>query len=682
MTNLEFLAWLFYPQKPFTVSVEGDPAKGRYGYTPPEELNDDWNNYFCVSVVEPQRRLVENFRALHCLVVDDVGPKVEAKALERLLGPPHWIVETSPGNFQWGWRLSQPVTDLAVANGLVEALCRATGISDMAGVNRLVRLPVGRNWKPGIDGFRSKFVAPMPRSAIPVEHVIRALEAVPVVPELHNKPFLPPHEDPVVLALEEAGKRCEPKSRAGHYDVQCPWVADHTGGRDDGAVYIAPSGFKCHHGHCAGKTFADFRKTLGLTALLIDEAEEKAVLLRLMEETGSEVEGDARAPEADGASTVEADSPEGPPRPGGSLVFYTAERFTDGDAFIPLEDVGEHFPRRWLFQDVVPGCVPWVIYGPGGIGKSRLGLALCMSVATGLPFGDAFRPADENGAQVLFLSQEDDAPDMAWRFLTQLEVMAQRDSRWREPEYQRRLRENFHSADLPFAQSVDVKFKAAMRAFQKRYGSQRLIVYDPLTLFWDHSDAESDMFKAQGVARTFRTLIDISKAYCPVGETWSVGMLHHRNKEGTMYGSVMIEAQSRLVFSMERDENASQLGLNRATLTCKKVNGLDLTDRSIDLDMDATAAAMWPISDFVRMTPEQRVARLITQGTVDWTLTPTELKNVLYKRVEFGATRAERQKVVDRVFKKWGDATNGDLEIFGLRHGKYNRVIPMGADDE
>ena len=104
------------------------------------------NNLFAVSTYKhgSSGRKVANFSAMHVLVADDVGTKAKAPPLE-----PSYKLETSPGNFQWGYILEDPITDGDLADRLVDALI-AVGYCD-AGADgpraRYVRLP-GINGKP------------------------------------------------------------------------------------------------------------------------------------------------------------------------------------------------------------------------------------------------------------------------------------------------------------------------------------------------------------------------------------------------------------------------------------------------------------------------------------------------------------------------------------------------------
>ena len=282
VTNKQFLNHVFGSAEGerFICSFKGDPGSQRsYSRHPNEFPDPEANNFFCVSLLNKEedgtvRRTPGNFRSLHVLVVDDVHSKIPRIQVESTLGVPSYKIETSPGNEQWGYVLEPAVIDRAEAEGLINALCR-NFTSDVAGVNRLVRLPVGRNGKKiygeeplvttlqYIDGTR----------LFNPKDLARALDARPEdYQATSDRPFLPVDRDPVLAALERRGDAYESTRDPGKYRVTCPWVGEHTGGRDDGSVYIAPSGYKCWHGHCANRTFSDFREHLGLSVDEIDQA--------------------------------------------------------------------------------------------------------------------------------------------------------------------------------------------------------------------------------------------------------------------------------------------------------------------------------------------------------------------------------------------------------------------------
>jgi hypothetical protein len=89
------------------------------------------------------------FERLHVVVLDDIGTKGQAADLPEDLKPTY-IVESSEGNFQYGYVLETPIDNLDSAKALVSIMYEA-GIADAGGKmpNKLVRLPEGVNGKKG-----------------------------------------------------------------------------------------------------------------------------------------------------------------------------------------------------------------------------------------------------------------------------------------------------------------------------------------------------------------------------------------------------------------------------------------------------------------------------------------------------------------------------------------------------
>ena len=127
VTNHEFLTVVFGSTpsdcQPIVVSLKGNPAKARssaWSGKPWTGRNEDSaalasnaNNYFSLGVFGPDaaakiRRLKKCFHALHTIMLDDIGTKVD---MERLTLEPSWLLETSPGNYQAGYILRDPITD-------------------------------------------------------------------------------------------------------------------------------------------------------------------------------------------------------------------------------------------------------------------------------------------------------------------------------------------------------------------------------------------------------------------------------------------------------------------------------------------------------------------------------------------------------------------------------------------
>ncbi len=95
------------------------------------------------------RNLKKQFSRLHVVVLDDVGTKVPVSAIPSDMQP-SYVIESSKGNYQYGYVLDTPIEDLAVAEALVQLVYDA-GVSDGGGKmpNKLVRLPEGVNGKKG-----------------------------------------------------------------------------------------------------------------------------------------------------------------------------------------------------------------------------------------------------------------------------------------------------------------------------------------------------------------------------------------------------------------------------------------------------------------------------------------------------------------------------------------------------
>ena len=114
--------------------------------------------YFGTSTCSPDpeskglRNRKSLFAELHVIVLDDIGTKVPIEKLPKDFKPTYSI-ETSAGNFQYGYVLDEPISDLGAAEALVQ-LAYESGYSDEGGKmpTKLVRLPAGINGKPGEKG--------------------------------------------------------------------------------------------------------------------------------------------------------------------------------------------------------------------------------------------------------------------------------------------------------------------------------------------------------------------------------------------------------------------------------------------------------------------------------------------------------------------------------------------------
>lgn len=110
------------------VSATGWPAKA---FENGQEFNVryGWNSYYCGGIHrkgDPQPRRKESCLGLCMVMLDDVGTKADR---DKINLTPTYAIETSPGNFQLGYRLTVRVTDMGLIDRLGKAIIRQ-GLSD------------------------------------------------------------------------------------------------------------------------------------------------------------------------------------------------------------------------------------------------------------------------------------------------------------------------------------------------------------------------------------------------------------------------------------------------------------------------------------------------------------------------------------------------------------------------
>ncbi len=299
VSNDEFLRTLFAGLSddiaPVVTSFVGNPAsvapsawKSRRWRDGDAALPAEANNYFSLATFRPDdageyRRRKAQFVALHVVMLDDIGGKVP---MERLTLPPTWLLETSPGNHQAGYLLTEPLTDGLMADRLMSAIV-AAGLCD-PGANgpraRLARLPVAINGKHA-PHFVCQMVRWAPDLSYSVTDLVAGLQLEMGHTQRANKlatrshtsrhddgdpVWIPrPEENAVLAALRERGLYKVPLGESKH-DITCPWVNEHTGAVNGGTAYFEPDdnwpigGFKCLHGHCAERHIRDLLAYLGI----------------------------------------------------------------------------------------------------------------------------------------------------------------------------------------------------------------------------------------------------------------------------------------------------------------------------------------------------------------------------------------------------------------------------------
>lgn len=290
---------------PWVLSFKGDPLtieKGKWHGWPVINRSDISkvlnlnNNFFVVStfIEAPYqdkngvekigiKRRKSHWKAMFLVMIDDVGTKVP---FEKLVLPASYLIETSPDNYQAGYLLDVPCTDIDAASGILDALV-AAGLSidgadpGMKGVTRYGRPPVGVNGKQKyVDILGGPFTQVLwlwePTRRYSIETLWTAFNLKPVEDKTkgstskHNNSGGANDANEVLNALKNRGMVKGPGGAAGSWDITCPWCDEHTGQVDDGASYIEPckdypmGGFKCFHGHCSERTLKDLINFLGL----------------------------------------------------------------------------------------------------------------------------------------------------------------------------------------------------------------------------------------------------------------------------------------------------------------------------------------------------------------------------------------------------------------------------------
>lgn len=288
VTNKMFLAGLFEGDvdRTWLASVPGDPNDeahrsfwhgGAYGRMADATLKEH-NNFVSAALVKPgaRNRGDDNYGGTRVVWVDDVGTKVDEKQAGGLLGAPTFILETSPGCFQWGYKLASLVTDRRVAQAIYDGLA-VLGLTDKgtAKTGQYFRLPVGINGKEKYRGahpagWTVRLVEWEPTRVVGVAELADALGV-----DLAEEALLAgsisrgsldkgsadlANPDQWLGALLELGL-VKGAIGQGKVDITCPWVDGHSQG-DNGSAYLGDGLFKCHHGHCAGHRSVDFQAKL------------------------------------------------------------------------------------------------------------------------------------------------------------------------------------------------------------------------------------------------------------------------------------------------------------------------------------------------------------------------------------------------------------------------------------
>ena len=196
-----------------------------------------------------------NIEYVACMILDDVGTKSLTPPVA-----PTWIMETSPGNYQYGYGYYEQPTK-AVYEATIKAVA-AAGFSDPGATNavRNFRIPGSINLKPGRDGFKARLVEFHPDREFTNEYLV---EKFGVTPGEASKGMVPIRladdgNDDVLAWLDENNLVLEGINAEGWVGVICPNHANHSDGKPMGRYNPVTRSYMCFHGHCKDMISATF----------------------------------------------------------------------------------------------------------------------------------------------------------------------------------------------------------------------------------------------------------------------------------------------------------------------------------------------------------------------------------------------------------------------------------------
>jgi len=220
------------------------------------------------------RRRVDGFRGGLALMIDDVGTKVPRESLRG--AAPTAAVETSPDNEQWWFFLREPLRDVSRFDAIIRAFISGNLLGadpGMSGVNRVGRLPGFVNGKAKYRGFRTRLLEADYARRFEAGELVERFGLVLNGRRYAEGPARGSEEliervrafETFAAQLRDAGmlKRGD-FDPSGWIEMRCPWAGEHTTAADNGAAIRRPSdengwygAFRCHHGHCADRGWAD-----------------------------------------------------------------------------------------------------------------------------------------------------------------------------------------------------------------------------------------------------------------------------------------------------------------------------------------------------------------------------------------------------------------------------------------
>jgi hypothetical protein len=220
------------------------------------------------------RAIRDAFGLQYFLMLDDVGhPEKSRLSLESPeVQAATYVLETSEGNHQVGYRLAQPIG--LADNERLRAACIEAGLADKGSLqnpHRWCRVPGSVNTKPGRNGWKSRLVLWGPENRFTLEELCTLLGiklgAVAVIGKPHPSrrgvdysrlDEIPDRRFQALRRLPTGapGSLLKPAANTeGFFPIVCPWYKEHSGEDQTGTAYRPSAGsddapaFVCQHSH-------------------------------------------------------------------------------------------------------------------------------------------------------------------------------------------------------------------------------------------------------------------------------------------------------------------------------------------------------------------------------------------------------------------------------------------------
>jgi hypothetical protein len=190
------------------------------------------------------------------MMLDDVGTKSKVPTL-----PPTWIMETSAGNYQYGYTFSEQPAKLDFMRAMTAIA--AAGFTDPGACNavRNFRLPGSINLKPTANGWAAVLTEFHPEREYTLTEICAAMGVVPddsVTIGPRPIRLADDGQDDVLAWLVDKGLVLSPPNSTGWVGVACPQGALHTDGNPEGRYLPANRAYCCLHAHCGDYGSAQF----------------------------------------------------------------------------------------------------------------------------------------------------------------------------------------------------------------------------------------------------------------------------------------------------------------------------------------------------------------------------------------------------------------------------------------